>query len=63
MTETLTPNDYMTASEAARLLGVSRSAINYFIRVRDLYATKIGQCVCLIRRRDVERLKAKRATR
>jgi excisionase family DNA binding protein len=60
---TLELNDYITASDAARLLGVSRAMVTYMIRVRDLYAHKFGPKTVLIRRADVERLKERRARR
>lgn len=58
---TLELNEYITASDAARLLGVSRAFVNYLIKARDLYAHKFGPRTVLIRRIDVERLKEKRA--
>jgi excisionase family DNA binding protein len=60
---TLDLNEYVTASDAARILGVSRSFVNYLVSVRDLFAHKFGPRTVLVRRADVERLKEKRARR
>jgi excisionase family DNA binding protein len=60
---TIELNDYITASEAARLLGVNRSTVNYYIRIRDLFAHRFGPKTVLIKRADAERLKEKRARR
>jgi excisionase family DNA binding protein len=56
-------NEYITATSAAELLGVSRAMVHYLIRVRDLSATRLGPKAWLIRRIDAERLKEKRASR
>jgi excisionase family DNA binding protein len=56
-------SEYVTASEAARILGITRSTVNYLIKMRDLFAHKIGPRICLIRRDAVEALKARKATR
>ena len=60
---TIDINDCVTASEAARILGISRRMVNYLIEVRDLYAHKIGPRTVLLRRSAVEALKARRANR
>jgi excisionase family DNA binding protein len=60
---TIDLNEYITESEAARLLGVCRSTVNYYISARDLFAHKFGPKTVLVRRSDVERLKEQRARR
>jgi hypothetical protein len=55
--------DYITGSEAARTLGVSRGAITYFRQIGSLKSSvKIGHGTLLLKRSEVEALKARRAT-
>lgn len=60
---TLELNKYITAADAARILGVTPAMITYYLRVRALFAIKIGNRTTLLRRADVEAFKAKRAAR
>ena len=60
---TIQLEDYITGSEAARILGVSRGAITYFLQTRDLLsAVRVPPRTLLLRRDEVEALKARRAT-
>jgi excisionase family DNA binding protein len=59
---TINPDEYITASQAAELLGVSRTLVHFLIRDRDLPARRIGPRCWLIRKIDADRLKEKRAT-
>jgi excisionase family DNA binding protein len=58
----MTLNEYITAADAARMLGVTRAMITYYLRMRDLFGHRIGK-TCLLRRADVEAFKEKRARR
>jgi hypothetical protein len=61
---TIDIDQYVTAAEAARILGTTRRMVTYYINeTRELYAHKIGPRICLIRRDAVERLKARRLAR
>jgi hypothetical protein len=61
---TIQIEDYVTGSEAAKILGVSRGAITYFLQTRDLLsAVRVPPRTLLLRRDEVQRLKEKRASR
>jgi hypothetical protein len=62
MTIRLEPKDYVTGAEAARILGVSRGAITYFVRHRELFPVKV-RFALLLKRSAVEALKQRRAGR
>jgi excisionase family DNA binding protein len=54
-------NEMVTASEAARMLGVTRLTVHRMIERRDLFAHKLGPKTVVIRRQDVEWLKRRLA--
>jgi len=56
-------NDYMTASDAARLLGVTQPYVSQLIAAGELAAMKFGPRTVLIKRTAVEALKQRRARR
>ena len=60
---TLDPTEFVTASDAARILGVSRAMVTWYIQNRDLYATRFGPRTVLLKRSAVEALKQRRASR
>jgi excisionase family DNA binding protein len=60
---TMIEDQYITLTECAKVLGLSRSMIHYLIRDRELPARRFGPKAWLVRRLDAERLKEKRAAR
>jgi len=56
-------DEYITLTEAAKLLGLSRSMMHYLIRDRELPARRFGPKAWLVRLIDAERLKEKRLAR
>jgi len=50
-------DEYITATSAAAVLGVSLAMVHYLIKVRDLPARRFGPKAWLVRRIDAERLK------
>ena len=56
-------NEFLTVTQAAELLGISRVMVHKLIQSRDLNANKVGPRAFLLWRQDVENLKARRALR
>jgi hypothetical protein len=56
-------NEYITATMAASVIGVTRAMVHYYIRSRELPVFRVGPKAWLIRRIDAERLREKRLAR
>jgi excisionase family DNA binding protein len=56
-------NEYVTLTEAAKLIGISRSMLHYLIHDREITVLRLGPKAQVVRRIDAERLKEKRAAR
>jgi excisionase family DNA binding protein len=55
-----TLQDYVSTVQAGEILGVSRIQVFHWIKSKTLPGTRFGGKIYMIRRSDVERLKADR---